>query len=85
MLQDLRITHIVVCAASIIPSFPDKFSYHVIPINDVPEARLLPYLEDAFKFIDEGRTEGNVLVHWYEFRRVLSVSVFKWPAVSSSR
>jgi hypothetical protein len=31
MLQDLRITHIVVCAASIIPSFPDKFSYHVIP------------------------------------------------------
>ena len=49
-------------------SFPDKFVYKRIAINDMPSTRILEHFEDAFRFIDEGRRKkggGCVLVHCY--------------------
>ena len=43
--------------------FPAKYTYHRIDEHDDEDVNLMKYFDEAFKFIDEGRQKGKVLVH----------------------
>ena len=38
--------------------------YFVVPIVDSPSVEIYPYFKESIEFIDKGRKNGNVLVHW---------------------
>lgn len=64
VLLDIGITHILCVADSINPIFPTEFTYKLVKILDSPEVRIVDHLTECFKFIEEGQTNGKVLVHW---------------------
>lgn len=39
-----------------------------VTVDDMYYEDLLSYFEDAFGFIKDGQTKGNVLVHWFVFK-----------------
>ena len=69
-LQANNITHIMIVRSAIeriiAAKYPDEFQYHIVEIPDVPTVSLLQHLQDCKRFIDEGRTAGGVLIHWFE-------------------
>lgn len=65
-LQHYSVTHILNVTIEVPEKFPEKFVYRRIAINDLPSTKLVPYFDEAFRFIDEGRSVGGVvLVHCY--------------------
>ena len=63
ILDSKKITHIVNMASQFDNKFPDKYTYFRIDEEDRADVNLMKYFEDTFKFIDEGREKGRVLVH----------------------
>ena len=63
MLKTHKITHILIVAKHIYPSFPESFKYKAIPADDAAYFDLSKYFHDSIDFIDKGRSHGNVLVH----------------------
>lgn len=64
-LRKLGLTHILtVCHKPLPAEHHAGFSYLYVSANDVEDADLLTRLPDCFRFIDEGRQQGGVLVHW---------------------
>jgi len=80
-LLELGVTHVLIAAEgidtwypevsdyrslfAIVNLFPQDFTYISIPLYDTPTEVLLPHLDTSFEFIQEGRSKGGVLVHWY--------------------
>lgn len=64
VLQELGITHILCVADSINPIFPDDFTYKLVKILDSADVRIVDHLNECFEFIENGRNNGKVLVHW---------------------
>lgn len=64
VLQELGITHILCVADSINPIFPDDFTYKLVKILDSADVRIVDHLNECFEFIEGGRNNGKVLVHW---------------------
>lgn len=63
-LVDKNISHILICARELRPSFPKDFKYHKLGIQDTKRFDLSPYLEEALIFIKTTLDSGeNVLVH----------------------
>lgn len=75
-LQQLNIKYILNCTPrrtedreNGCPSFFEKeqlFTYKRIPIFDNRGEDILSYMDDAFRFIEEGKHYGNVLVHCHK-------------------
>ncbi len=63
LLKEKKITHILIVAKYVIPTYPDLFKYKAIPAQDLPTFDLYRYFKDAIDFIHMGRCNGNVLVH----------------------
>jgi predicted protein tyrosine phosphatase len=62
-LSRLGITHILIAAKGLYPAHLGEYNYMLLEVQDWAGEDLLYYFEEAIKFIDEGRKEGNVLVH----------------------
>ena len=60
ILDDRKITHILVAGNFLQKKFPNDFKYLQLPLNDFPSQDLTPFFHDAVKFIDEA---DRVLVH----------------------
>ena len=63
ILEKYGVTHILNVATYVKNYFPTKIKYLNLHIDDYPDFHILPCFKTAFKFIDEGRKEGCVLVH----------------------
>ena len=63
LLQNLKVTHILNVASRVENFFPDDFTYKHFDILDITETNITDYFVESFKFIDEGRKQGCVLVH----------------------
>ncbi|XP_064617018.1 dual specificity protein phosphatase 12-like [Liolophura sinensis] len=63
-LRKLGVTHILtVCHRPLPTEQHAGFKYLYVSANDVEDADLLTRLSDCFRFIEEGRQQGGVLVH----------------------
>ena len=63
ILEQYGVTHILNVATYVKNFFPTKIKYLNLKIYDTPDFHILPCFKTAFKFLDEGRKEGCVLVH----------------------
>jgi len=61
------VTHILNVTAEVSDMFPGQYVYKRIAISDMPSAPIVEHFDEAFRFIDEGRSSpgGVVLVHCY--------------------
>jgi len=74
MLSELRITHILNCTPTRksdpengCPNYYEKeFKYKRIPIFDNRGEDIVAHMEDGFRFIEEGKHYGNILVHCHK-------------------
>lgn len=60
LLEEMRITHILIVGNHLKKRFPNDYQYLHLLIDDLPEQKLAPYFEQVFTFIEEGE---RVLVH----------------------
>ncbi|GJN31818.1 hypothetical protein PR202_gb20265 [Eleusine coracana subsp. coracana] len=68
-LNNLNITHVLIVARSLNPSFPAEFNYKKVEVLDSPDTDLSKHFDECFSFIDEAiSTGGNVLVHCFAGR-----------------
>lgn len=42
-----------------------EFKYLHVQVRDVESENIFDHFEEVVAFIDEGRANGNVLLHWY--------------------
>lgn len=63
LLDKHRVTHILNLGSYVKNYFPNKIKYKNIKINDTIDQSVLQFFDLAFKFIDEGRDGGCVLIH----------------------
>lgn len=63
VLMNAGITHILNVSSEKIESFPNDFTYHHIPILDLPEEHLIVKLDQCVCYIDSVKDEGRLLVH----------------------
>jgi protein-tyrosine phosphatase len=78
LLQELGITHVLVCAAFIEEYHQKDFVYKSIAIDDDPKQELISYLKECVEFIDNG---DKVFIHCHAgVSRSASVviSYFMW-------
>ena len=67
-MNHLQITEILTVAEDIPPTYPQFFSYKIIPLDDDIESDLFSHFDDSFNFIHSHLSAGrNVLVHWFVF------------------
>ena len=65
ILQELNITHILIVASYLDPSFPNNFKYKIIEVNDLPNAKINTFFSETYDFIKTGlKDSGSVLIHW---------------------
>lgn len=65
-MQHYNVTHILNVTMEVPEKFPEKFTYRRVAISDLPSTKIVPHFEEAFHFIDIGRSLGGVvLVHCY--------------------
>lgn len=65
LLNQLNIKKVVSLLMEPKPTF-DTISYHLISIQDTPDANILHHLPKSVEFLDMALQMGeNVLVHWY--------------------
>eukprot|EP01111_Echinosteliopsis_oligospora_P010276 TRINITY_DN3168_c1_g1_i1.p1 TRINITY_DN3168_c1_g1~~TRINITY_DN3168_c1_g1_i1.p1 ORF type:complete len:294 (+),score=100.58 TRINITY_DN3168_c1_g1_i1:48-929(+) len=62
-LKKRGMTHIVTVVYGIEPIFPEEFKYCNVAIRDLEGELISSHFDRVFSFIDQGRAEGNVLVH----------------------
>ena len=63
LLDAHEITHVVSCIGT---QYFEDIKYHVINLDDSPDANIYQYLYDAVEFVDEAIAQnGNVFVHCY--------------------
>jgi protein-tyrosine phosphatase len=62
-LQENNISHILNLAKELPEYFPSEFAYKKIPLEDLPTCKMNRHFSEIFRFIDEGRKLGTVLVH----------------------
>ncbi|CAE1232866.1 unnamed protein product [Acanthosepion pharaonis] len=62
-LEKYSVTHVLNVATGVENLYPDKFTYKSIKLYDLPDSNITVVFDEAFKFIDEGRKSGCVLVH----------------------
>lgn len=63
-LKKSKISHILIAAEDIEPSFTTGYTYKQLPLVDVPEIKIIEYFVESIKFIDQARESGKtVLVH----------------------
>jgi protein-tyrosine phosphatase len=63
-LEALGISHIVNATAEVKNQFPNRFSYHRVPVKDLPSETLLPHFTPVSNFITAALEQGGkVLVH----------------------
>lgn len=60
LLDNSRITHILIVGAGLAKKFPNDYQYHYIPVDDSPDEKMTRYFKEAFDFIEKGE---RVLVH----------------------
>ncbi|KAF0556690.1 dual specificity protein phosphatase 19 [Gigaspora margarita] len=67
-LEEHKITHILTVANGILPSFPESFTYKVIPIRDHPSQNISTHFEEVFEFIQSvlDQEDSNILVHCHQ-------------------
>eukprot|EP01132_Coremiostelium_polycephalum_P010970 gene10970-13440_t len=65
VLDDHQITHVLSIMNGYQPKWPKMYKTMVIDVLDAPTVNLSQYFEKTFKFIEEGREEGAVLVHCF--------------------
>ena len=58
-----NVTHVLNVATYVKNYFEGRIKYINMRINDYTDVAILPCFPNAFKFIDEGRVAGCVLVH----------------------
>lgn len=64
MLQKAKISHIIVVHPSLAMTWPEKYAYHRVPIDDTPMSNLLELLPSVLNFFEEAmQQKGKVLVH----------------------
>ena len=63
LLEKHKVTHILNLGTYVKNYFPSKIEYHNVKINDFCDQEVLKYFDLAFKFIDEGLTQGCVVIH----------------------
>ena len=63
ILHKYKVTHILNVATWVDNHFPSKIKYKNLKILDTIDFHILPFFDVAFRFIEEGRKEGCVLVH----------------------
>eukprot|EP00026_Physarum_polycephalum_P012463 Phypoly_transcript_12774.p1 GENE.Phypoly_transcript_12774~~Phypoly_transcript_12774.p1 ORF type:complete len:363 (+),score=56.67 Phypoly_transcript_12774:12-1100(+) len=63
VLYEYDITHILTVAADTKPKWPKKFKYLTISAYDMETENLKQHFAKCNKFIEEGRSDGTVLVH----------------------
>jgi hypothetical protein len=61
-LRGRGITHIVNCSKELPCHFEDEFTYLWLKLED-PDPAFALKIEEFCRFIDAGRTDGNVMVH----------------------
>ncbi|KAI5613952.1 dual specificity phosphatase 19, partial [Silurus asotus] len=63
-LRNYKVTHVLNVACGVENLFPEHFIYKTVPMMDLPETQLTPFLPQCFEFIDEARKQdGVVLLH----------------------
>jgi protein-tyrosine phosphatase len=63
-LEALGISHIVNATAEVKNQFPERFSYHRVPVKDLPSETLLPHFTPISNFITVALEQGGkVLIH----------------------
>ena len=64
-----RITHILIAADNMNPSFPEMFQYKNLEITDTSSTNIMNFFQDAIEYIDSSlRTGGKILVHCFAGR-----------------
>jgi len=65
-LQESQISHVLICANSLKPAFPNDFVYKSLPLNDSPSQDIKQYFEESVEFIDSAiKEQKNVFVHCF--------------------
>ena len=63
LLKELGITHILICGKNLEGFFPNDFKYNYIPLYDSEYTKITKYFPESNDFIEEGNSEGKILVH----------------------
>ena len=61
ILNKLNISNILICAEGCEPFFKDEYKYKILYIDDAIDENILPWLQEAFEFIDS--SEKNIYIH----------------------
>ena len=61
LMNDLNISHILICAEGCEKFYPDLFTYKILYLDDAIDEDLLCWLKEAFDFIDSAK--NNIYVH----------------------
>jgi protein-tyrosine phosphatase len=73
ILNNLGITHILICGVDLYKFFPEKFVYHIVEIEDHPNENILNHLSKCLKFIQSAK---KVYVHcWAGVSRSASIVI----------
>ena len=61
ILNEIKISNILICAEGCEKFFPDDFEYKILYIDDAVDEDLLSWLKEAFDFIDSSK--NNIYIH----------------------
>ncbi|KAI3727096.1 hypothetical protein L1987_66905 [Smallanthus sonchifolius] len=67
-LQSLNITHILTVASSFPPAYPHDFTYKTFDVYDRGDVNIAEFFDGCFRFINEAKRTGRVLVHCFAGR-----------------
>jgi hypothetical protein len=66
-LSSRGITHVLTIAIGVAPIYsPHQFQCKNYHARDISEYDISQHFADAIEFIEEGRSRGGILVHWYD-------------------
>jgi dual specificity MAP kinase phosphatase len=64
-LNEIKTTHILICANELDIKFPKDFIYKKINIADVPKVKINIYFEECYNFIENViNNKGIIVIHW---------------------
>ncbi|XP_052813531.1 dual specificity protein phosphatase 19-like [Mya arenaria] len=63
ILKSIKVTHVLNLASAVPNFFPETITYLKLEVLDLIDEPVLNLFDNVFKFIDEGRDKGCVLIH----------------------
>ena len=65
LLEENKITHILICAGELEEKFPKNFEYKKLKVQDNPNFNIQNLFQETFEWVDTAiENQGVILFHW---------------------